>query len=151
MKKLMIIGLGLLATACSNDDKAGSTPIQPQAKVERNLDTAQIQRGSKIFEQNCAKCHGDQAQGDPDWRHRDASGMFPPPPLDGSAHSWHHPLSVLRAVIWNGSPQGQGRMPAWGGKLSEQDVDDVIAWFQAKWPDEVYEAWYGMNQRAERQ
>jgi mono/diheme cytochrome c family protein len=151
MKKLMIIGLGLLISACSNDDNETASQVQPQAKVVRNIDFAQVQRGGKIFQQNCAKCHGAEAEGDPNWRHRDASGMFPPPPLNGTAHTWHHPIAVLKQVITNGSPNGMGRMPAWGGKLSEQEIEDVIAWFQAKWPDEVYGAWYGMNQRAMRQ
>jgi mono/diheme cytochrome c family protein len=151
IKKIMIIGMGLLLVACSNDDESTEAGIQPQAKVVRNIDFAQVQRGGRIYQQNCAKCHGEQAQGDPNWRHRDADGMFPPPPLNGSAHSWHHPMVVLKQVITNGSPNGMGRMPAWGGKLSEQEIEDVIAWFQAKWPDEVYQAWYSMNQRAMRQ
>jgi len=151
MKKVLIIGLGLLMGACSNDDDKSEAPILATAKVERKIDFAQVQRGGKIFQQNCAKCHGAEAEGDPNWRHRDASGMFPPPPLNGSAHTWHHPMVVLKEVITHGSPNGMGRMPAWGGKLSEQDIEDVIVWFQAKWPDEVYEAWYGMNQRAMQQ
>lgn len=150
MKKFIIIGLGLLSGACSNDDKSESA-IQTVAKVERKIDFAQVKRGGMVFQQNCATCHGEGAEGDSNWRHRDASGMFPPPPLNGTAHTWHHPMAVLKEVIRNGSPQGMGRMPAWGSKLSEQEIDDVIAWFQAKWPDEVYEAWYGMNQRAMRQ
>ena len=149
MKRIMIIGLGLFLSACSdNDDTRTASQVQPQVKVVRNTDFAQVQRGGKVFQQNCAKCHGEQAQGDPNWRYRDASGMFPPPPLNGTAHTWHHPMAVLKEVITHGSPQGQGRMPAWGGKLSEQEIEDVIAWFQAKWPDEVYAAWYEMNQRA---
>lgn len=151
MKKALIIGLGLLLGACGNDDDHDEARIQPEARVERNIDFAQVQRGGQIFQQNCAKCHGAQGQGDPNWRQRDASGMFPPPPLNGTAHAWHHPMAVLKEVIRNGSPGGMGRMPAWGDKLSDQEIDDVIAWFQAKWPDEVYEAWYGMNQRAMQQ
>ena len=39
-------------------------------------------------------------------------------------------------------------MPAWGGKLSDQDIDAVIAWFQSLWPDAVYGEWFAMEQRS---
>ena len=32
-------------------------------------------------------------------------------------------------------------MPAWSEKLSEEDMISVIAWFQSKWPEEIYLAW----------
>jgi mono/diheme cytochrome c family protein len=72
--------------------------------------------------------------------------MFPPPPLDGTGHAWHHPVSWLKQMILDGSPAGQGKMPAWRGKLSEQEVEAVITWFQSLWPDRVYVAWYEMQQ-----
>ena len=32
-------------------------------------------------------------------------------------------------------------MPAWEGKLTEQQVDDVIVWIKSLWPDEIYDIW----------
>lgn len=147
MKTLVILGSSLLLVACGNSED--SAPVSEPVQVERIIDTAQISRGADVFAKNCASCHGDQAQGDPDWRSRDKkTGRFPPPPLDGTAHAWHHPLAQLKHVIANGSPGGKGNMPAWKGKLTEQEMDDTIAWFQAKWPDEVYAAWAEISQRA---
>lgn len=147
MKIIVILGLGLFLAACGRGED--STDTSEAVKFERNIDAMQISRGEKVFSQNCASCHGDEAQGDPDWRTRDKeTGRFPPPPLDGTAHAWHHPLAQLKHVIANGSPGGKGNMPAWSGKLSEQEMDDTIAWFQAKWPAEVYAAWAEINQRA---
>lgn len=148
MKKLIFVSMGLLLGACDGNNESNTGTQSGAVKVERHQDFAQIQRGGRIYQQNCAQCHGTQGEGDPNWRQRDTQGMFPPPPLNGTAHTWHHPMAVLKHVITNGSPQGKGRMPAWGGKLSEQEIEDVIAWFQAKWPDEVYAAWYEMDQRA---
>ena len=149
MKTLVILGSSLLLVACGNSDD--SAAVSETVQVERTIDAAQISRGADVFAKNCASCHGDQAQGDPDWRTRDkTTGRFPPPPLDGTAHAWHHPLAQLKHVIANGSPGGKGNMPAWKGKLSEQDMDDTIAWFQAKWSDEVYAAWAEINQRASK-
>ncbi|MBD3609259.1 MAG: cytochrome c [Gammaproteobacteria bacterium] len=147
MKAILLVALSLLLVACSEQstDSTGAVSVAP--KVERNRDFAQITRGAKIFTANCAQCHGDIGQGGPNWRQRDASGRFPPPPLNGTGHAWHHPEGWLKNMIMNGSPDGSGRMPAWKESLSEQEINDVMAWFISKWPGEVYEAWYGINQR----
>jgi len=58
-----------------------------------------------------------------------------------------HSTEVLSNVINNGSVQGQGKMPAWEGKLNGQEISAVIVWFQSIWPQPVYDAWYEMQQR----
>lgn len=126
---------------------SGTTPGVPP-EVTRLKDAALIARGGAVFAQHCATCHGVRAEGAPDWRRRDAEGFFPPPPLNDSAHAWHHPLPNLRAMIRDGSAPGQGRMPAWGTKLSNEDIDAAIAWIQSLWSPEVYAAWLEMDRRA---
>lgn len=116
-------------------------------KVERTIDAAQVARGKALFAQHCARCHGDHGQGDAQWRRRNPDGTFPPPPLDGSGHAWHHTHDWLRELIRSGS-EPQGRMPAWGGTLNDQQIGDIIAWFQSLWPDEVYAAWWEKEQRS---
>ena len=44
-------------------------------------------------------------------------------------------------MIRKGSPGGGG-MPPWDGKLTNQEIDDVIVWIKSLWPDDVYEVWY---------
>lgn len=114
----------------------------------RNYDPQQLALGQRVFARHCAICHGANGEGAPNWRQRDADGFFPPPPLNGSGHEWHHPTATLRAMIRDGSPPGQGKMPAWGDKLSEQEIAAVVEWFQSRWPDPVYAAWYDMQQRS---
>jgi cytochrome c len=65
--------------------------------------------GKPLYEKHCASCHGAQAEGAKNWTERPADGRFPPPPLNGSAHMWHHPLPNLVGTI----QYGQGNMPAW--------------------------------------
>jgi mono/diheme cytochrome c family protein len=48
---------------------------------------------------------------------------------------------MLFHVVKNGSPGEQGTMLAWGEKLSDDDMIAAIAWFQSKWPDQIYAAW----------
>ena len=126
----------------------GQVQAMSQTAAARDNDFSRIARGGRLYQQNCAECHGASAEGAPNWRQRDADGMFPPPPLNGTGHAWHHPKAMLQYVIANGSPGGQGRMPAWREKLSVQEINDIMAWFMSKWPDEVYQAWYQRNQRS---
>lgn len=149
VKRLIVAGTVVLLSACGQE---GGSPVSqaqamPQAAAVRSVDFAQVARGGSLYQQNCAQCHGVNGEGAPNWRQRDANGMFPPPPLNGSGHAWHHPKAMLQYVIANGSPGG-GNMPAWKDELSSGQINDIIAWFMSKWPDEVYQAWYTRNQRA---
>ena len=142
--------LGLLTTATLAGGCGQQVDPLAMPPEKRQYDTAQLLRGEETYTQHCASCHGPGARGAVDWRRRDASGLFPPPPLNGTGHAWHHPLAQLRHTITNGGPAGQSNMPGWGAPLSAEQVDDVIAWFQSLWPDQIYEAWYKIEQRASR-
>ncbi len=125
----------------------GPTPPAP-ATVVRWYAPEHVRRGATVYAQHCAACHGDAAQGTSDWRQRDASGRFPPPPLDGSAHAWHHPVQALAYQIKFGAPGGKGAMPPFADKLTDGQVLEVIAWFQDRWPDEIYAAWHDIEVRS---
>ncbi|MDX1252453.1 MAG: c-type cytochrome [Gammaproteobacteria bacterium] len=145
MKKLRCTFLILCALAISGCDSGGAptrtVTTLSGANVTRSADPAVLEKGRRIFGQHCARCHGAQAEGAPQWRNKEADGNYPAPPLNGSGHDWHHSRQELHDFIKNGSPPGTGNMPAWKGKLSDEDIDAVIVWFQSLWPDEVYAAW----------
>ncbi len=149
LRGMFVVGV-LLALAGCGDEGGNSAALRgglpvPEG-VARNADPALLAQGEQVYRQHCAGCHAADASGDPNWRKRDADGLFPPP-LNGSGHAWHHSTEVLADLIRNGSPDGKGRMPAWRGKLSEQEITAVIAWFQSLWPQPVYDAWFEMQQR----
>ncbi|SDX91508.1 Cytochrome C oxidase, cbb3-type, subunit III [Nitrosomonas halophila] len=138
-------------TACSDQQTAAPASealdrilgrSMTQEPVIRDFDPAQVARGQAIFRNNCAGCHGQNAEGTPDWRKPLESGRYPPPPLNGTAHAWHHSTEELKRFILNGGPPGEGRMPGWAGILTDQEIDDVLVWIKSLWPDEVYEGWY---------
>jgi len=104
-----------------------------------------VSAGAKIFKENCAACHGKQGEGAQNWRKPGLDGEYPAPPLNGTGHAWHHPLKALLHVIRNGSPGGQGNMPAWKDKLSDEQMLAAIAWFQSKWSKENYSNWEQRN------
>lgn len=108
---------------------------------------AQAAAGGKIYAVHCVSCHGINGAGDANWRRRGADGKFPPPPLNGTAHTWHHPLAALRRTIVQGGAPFGGAMPAFGGKLDAAERDAVIAHFQSFWTDEIYRAWAEIDKK----
>lgn len=112
------------------------------AALERWYSPKLVQEGETIFINSCASCHGQKAQGiHSDWREPLADGNYPAPPLNGSAHAWHHPISVLAQYVYNGGKKYGGVMPAFKGQLSQQEIVSTIAYFQSYWNDELYQKW----------
>lgn len=108
----------------------------------RWYNSEQVQSGQKIYQLNCQKCHGLQAVGEqPNWQQALANGQFPAPPLNGTAHSWHHDMNTLMNTVYQGSLERGGRMPAFKDKLSEEEIKSVIAYIQSLWPEDIYSAW----------
>ena len=154
---LLIITVGLGTVAGCTQQNESSQKREPSHKAERyvsessperTFNFAQITRGRKLFVANCAVCHGANAEGAPNWRQRGPDGKYPPPPLNGTGHAWHHPMKALRMTIRDGTQKIGGKMPAWGDKLSDQEIDDIIVWFQSEWPLEIYQAWYKRNEKS---
>lgn len=152
MKRRILVSLlaGLALTGCDDAPSGlGGGAGADEAPLDRKLGSAQVARGKAVYEAHCMTCHGPGGKGQPgDWRIRDADGYYPPPPLDDSAHAWHHPTAALLETIRDGSPQGQGRMPAWKGTLSEREMQDVVAYIKSLWSDPVYRLWWKMERQS---
>ena len=146
----------LLLSACGESSSKPTTgpataaPAIATVAPARVTDAGQLARGAKIYKANCAVCHGGRAQGTMNWQKPGLDGKYPPPPIDGSAHAWHHPTAVLKDVIANGTQRIGGNMPPWRDKISEADIEAVIVYFQSLWPDEIYHAWADMDRRARK-
>jgi len=148
-KAFVGLTLASLLAGCG-DQKPEAVPPAPAAvgTAARHRDAAQIARGEAVYNAHCAECHGIRGMATPDWRKPGPDGKYPPPPLDDSAHAWHHPTSVLKRVIAKGSPAGMGNMPAWEDKLTPQQIDDVIAYIKSLWSDEIYARWQQIERQA---
>ncbi len=109
--------------------------------------TEQVLQGKVLFLNHCASCHGEAAESTPDWRKTDANGNYPPPPLNGTAHAWHHPLAILEQTIATGGIPLGGVMPGFASTLNEDEARATIAYFQDFWPDEIYTRWREINSR----
>ena len=114
----------------------GDAAQEPRAD---SSDAAQVARGAKVYAEQCAACHGAKLEGQPHWRRRLANGRLPAPPHDESGHTWHHPDHVLFAITKNGlvppyAPRDyESDMPAFGGKLSDEDIWAVLAYIGSHW------------------
>ena len=165
MTKLML-GLavvGLVIAGCSDQnnglnggekpssgqaDAIGQEKARPPAQtVARWYSWEQVERGHGLFQNYCAECHKPDASGDPNWKQLDAEGKLPPPPLNGTAHAWHHPLPLLRRIVRNGGVPMGGSMPPFKDKLKPDEIDAILAWVQSHWSDEIYATWSQINQR----
>ncbi len=152
-KPVVVVGLlaltAVLAACDGGGDKGGNgKAAQAALKQMRWYTPEQVAAGEKLYRENCASCHGADASGSANWREPDANGKFPPPPLNGSAHAWHHPKNMLRMTIKRGGIPIGGSMPPFGDKLDDDEIDAVIAWIQSHWNDEIYSAWARRNAQA---
>ena len=102
---------------------------------------SQVELGRKVYAEYCIGCHRENAQGTASWRELAPDGSYPPPPLNGTAHAWHHPLGVLKRTIDEGGIPLGGKMPVFRDKLTEEEKLAVISYFQSFWTDEIYGAW----------
>ena len=147
-KSVLILSAALALTGCEReqaDPKARWTDTAAPASTPvmmRWYTPEQVETGAALYAQHCATCHKPNAAGTPYWKTRDASGKLPPPPLNGTAHAWHHPLDVLRTVVRRGGAPVGGSMPGFTDKLSPQEIDAILAWVQSHWSDKIYAIWH---------
>ena len=102
-------------------------------------DLSKVSEGGKLYMQHCASCHGRKLEGQPNWRRRQPNGRLPAPPHDESGHTWHHPDRVLFGITKHGlvpphAPKGyESDMPAFGGKLTDEEIWAVLAYIKSHW------------------
>lgn len=144
---VVLLVLGLVACDAPQSESGRTVETLSGPALQRIHDPQKVAAGEQVYRQYCARCHGANAEGHPQWRQRDAEGMYPAPPLNGGGHSWHHSTEWLQEMIRYGSQPGKGRMPAWDKRLSQAEIEAVVEWFQSRWPDRVYAAWYKMQHR----
>ena len=94
--------------------------------------------GEAIFNKNCVSCHGSKGQGlAEDWKVKDANGNYPPPPLNGTAHTWHHSPEQLLYTINKGGVEMGGQMPAFEERLTEEEKKALIDYMYSLWSKEI--------------
>ncbi|MDU9005447.1 c-type cytochrome [Sedimentitalea todarodis] len=96
--------------------------------------------GERLYQENCASCHGANLERQPDWRTRLPNGRVPAPPHDASGHTWHHPDRVLFDIVKRGPAAIVGTgyesdMPGYEGVLTDDEITSIIDYIKSSWPD----------------
>ena len=139
---MLPLSVVVVILGCSDQLQTGDPTV-----AGRGYTAAQVELGRSHFLRQCADCHGEVAEGTADWRKTDANGNYPPPPLNGTAHGWHHPLSILERTVADGGVPLGGVMPGFSETLSKDEARATIAYFQSFWSDDIYTRWQEINSR----
>lgn len=137
-----VVACCFIISACSRDnDRADAS------------DANQVAAGKGIYAAQCARCHGEKLEGQPDWRTRKADGKLPAPPHDETGHTWHHADKLLFGIVKHGmvppyGPEGYlSDMPSFGGQLSDEDIWAVLAFIKSTWPDQARQVQEKLNRQ----
>ena len=102
--------------------------------VVPGLDSAQVARGKVVYEENCAKCHGAQLEGQPNWRYPSLTTFkYPAPPHTDAGHTWQHADTELLDYIMNGAGGLSSEMVGFRGVLSGPDMAAALAFIKSNW------------------
>ena len=92
-----------------------------------------VAEGKKLYETNCQECHGVRAVGErPDDMYAKDEFGYVAPPLDDSAHGWHHTDRDLVERIMTGSPRNE-RMVAFKETLTREQAAKIVAYIKSLW------------------
>ncbi len=138
LKKLRwgLIAAGVLAVAIAGILGRGQWEQNGEPTPER------VALGKRLYDENCAACHGAELEGEADWRTRKADGTLPAPPHDETGHTWHHPDTQLFVITKQGTealaPAGyQTKMIGFGELLSDNEIRAVLDYIKSHWPDDI--------------
>ncbi len=106
-------------------------------------DDVTVAAGRVLYDANCASCHGDTLEGQPDWRSTGADGRYPAPPHDATGHTWHHSDAALIDYVTLGGEEAlaqmgvsfESGMPGFGDILSRKDIEDILTYIKSRWPE----------------
>lgn len=137
--------IGLIAGAVLVASIAGLGWWQFARSAESPMDSTDsrvLALGKRVYQRECASCHGAQLEGQPDWQTRLPNGRLPAPPHDPSGHTWHHPAEQLFGIVKDGvqayAPAGyESDMPAYAGRLSDAEIWAVLAFIKSTWPADI--------------
>ncbi len=139
------VGFGLSACSGPSAPTLGPTPTREvqstqTAQVKKPEPSSEIlAKGAELYAANCQVCHGDS---------NGIGGTGGAPPHNKAGHTWHHPDAQLREWVLNGKLGfGGPAMPALRDKLTEPEVDVVLAYIKAWWNEEQRESQADISRR----
>jgi mono/diheme cytochrome c family protein len=127
---VLIIGvsLGYLWAQSSSIMKRDGSGLSPEL----------VAKGEALYKKNCVSCHGEKGVGEnpANIYAMDAKGNYVAPPLNESAHAWHHTDEQLVETILDGSSRNP-RMIAWKNQLSKNDARALVEYIKSLWSERI--------------
>ena len=101
-----------------------------------------VDLGRILYGEKCADCHGENLEGQPNWRKRKADGRLPAPPHDATGHTWHHREEQLFKITKYGTEAIVGDfyksdMRGFADVLSDDEIRAVLAFIRSTWPERI--------------
>ena len=98
-----------------------------------SLHAADLDRGAEIFAANCATCHGPAGAPDPDSPLIRSLGVEPADFSDTLFNSREGESEWKLVATYGGASLAFSEvMPAFGNSLSEEDIEDLAAYFSSQ-------------------
>ncbi|MBV7256979.1 cytochrome c [Pacificimonas sp. WHA3] len=117
------------------------------------IERATITHGRLLYSGHCASCHGENLEGEPNWRTRKPNGRLPAPPHDETGHTWHHSDEMLFNLTKYGMAATidadgyESDMPAFEHTLSDKEIEAVLAFIKDSWPADVQTTQERLNEK----
>ena len=143
---IMVVHFSLMSFTANQPVVINQTAVPPLPSLNRE----KAAQGEALYQQYCAICHGVDLKGSPTWKEPLADGSLPPPPHDGSGHTWHHSDKQLLDIIANGGdPAYNSKMPGFKDKLTVEEMLAILEFFKSKWGREEREFQWWISVRPE--
>ena len=113
------------------------------AQVLKPDDPATVSLGEQVYAEHCASCHGENLEGQENWRTPDDEGLLPAPPHDETGHTWHHSEKLLFNLTKYGLAKVAGladhqtNMPVYEDVLTDEEIIAVLSFIKSSWPRDL--------------
>lgn len=135
----VVVTISLVACGKEPPPAPTATPEvepSPTSAAEGRISAEVLSRGAELYAANCQVCHGDQAG---------RGGRPGVTPHNERGHTWHHPDAQLKEWVLGGR-EFLG-MPAFRDKLTEQEVEVILAFIKTWWTEEQRESQADISRR----
>ena len=101
-----------------------------------------VQQGKRLYEANCASCHGKNLQGQFVLNRRRGKKYILGPAHDQRGHTWQHTHRQLFDIIKYGSrpslvTETRAHMPSFKWVLTDEEIWAVLSYIEAHWPKHI--------------
>lgn len=136
---IIVLGVIVLIVGAAIGYVAAQRGNFSKSRNSSDLSPSLVAKGESLYKKNCIGCHGEKGIGENprDIYAKDGKGNYVAPPLNESAHAWHHTDEQLIEIILDGSSRNP-RMIAWKSQqLSIDDARALVEYIKSLWSERI--------------